>query len=112
MEYKTMKTKRTLIQIWLLCAAMLPAAVQAQFSYMNNGDGTATITGYTGAGGAVTWQSVAGINYFLECSTNLASSPYFSCVATNCPGQPGMTLYTDPNAAVGPWRFYRVGVEN
>jgi hypothetical protein len=49
-----MKTKRTLIQICLLAAAMLPAAVQAQFSYTDNGDGTATITGYTGPGGDVT----------------------------------------------------------
>jgi hypothetical protein len=31
----------------------LPAVVEAQFTYANNGDGTATITGYTGSGGAV-----------------------------------------------------------
>jgi hypothetical protein len=36
----------------LLLAA--PAAVQAQFGYMTNADGTLTITNYTGAGGAVT----------------------------------------------------------
>ena len=49
-----MKTRRTLIQIWLLCAAMLlPAVVQAQFNYTDNGDGTCTITKYTGYNGSV-----------------------------------------------------------
>ncbi len=38
----------------LLLLLTLPAAVQAQFYYSNNGDGTATITGYSGPGGAVT----------------------------------------------------------
>src|ERR1700690_1141894 len=45
-----MKTKRNLIQVCLLLA--LPAAVQAQFIYTTN-NGTITITGYTGPGGAV-----------------------------------------------------------
>jgi pimeloyl-ACP methyl ester carboxylesterase len=47
-----MKAKRNLIQIWLLCAVMLPAAVQAQFIFTTNNDAI-TITGYTGSGGAV-----------------------------------------------------------
>jgi hypothetical protein len=39
----------------LLLAAMLPVAVQGQFTYTNNADGvTITITGYTGSGTAVT----------------------------------------------------------
>src|ERR1035441_6380700 len=47
-----MKAKRNLLEICLLCAAMLPAAAQAQdYTYTDNGDGTATITGYTGPGG-------------------------------------------------------------
>ena len=37
----------------LLLLLTLPAAVQAQFNYTNNSDGTATITGYTGPGGDV-----------------------------------------------------------
>jgi hypothetical protein len=41
-----MKARRNLIQIWLLCAVMLPAVVQAQYTYVTN-NGTITITGYT-----------------------------------------------------------------
>ncbi len=55
---KIMKAKRNLIQIWLLCAAMLPAVAQAQFNYTDNGDGTCTIIGYTGPGGDVTIPSM------------------------------------------------------
>ena len=47
-----MKTKLNLIQIGLLLLA-LPTTVQAQFSFTTN-NGTITITGYTGSGGAVT----------------------------------------------------------
>jgi len=60
----------------------------------------------------VTWQSVAGVNYFLERSTNLSPSPLFTPLATDIPGQPGTTGYTDTNVAgAGPF-FYRVGVGN
>jgi BspA type Leucine rich repeat region (6 copies) len=47
--------KTNLIQTCLLAAALLalPAVVQAQFTYTTN-NGTITITGYTGSGGAVT----------------------------------------------------------
>jgi hypothetical protein len=46
-----MKTPLKLLPLLLLLA--LPAAVQAQFNYTTN-NGTITITGYTGSGGAVT----------------------------------------------------------
>lgn len=63
-----------------------------------------------GADVTVTWQSAAGINYFLECATNLAALPTFTCLATNLAGQPDLTTYIHSNAAgTGP-RFYRVGV--
>ena len=58
----------------------------------------------------VTWQSVAGVNYFLERSTNLSASPPFTLLAPNLPGQPGTTTYTDTNAASLAPLFYRVGV--
>jgi hypothetical protein len=46
---------KTRIQKLLIGAALVGAAtlVQAQFSYSDNGDGTCTITGYTGPGGAL-----------------------------------------------------------
>jgi hypothetical protein len=59
---------------------------------------------------AVNWQSVAGITYFLERSTDLISPLAFTRLATNVPGQPGTTTYTDTNeVGSGPF-FYRVGV--
>ena len=61
---------------------------------------------------AVSWQSVAGVNYFLERSTNLSATPPFTLVNPNLPGQPGTTSYTDTNAAPLTPLFYRVGVGN
>jgi hypothetical protein len=45
------KIKLITIQIWLLCMAMLPVVVQAQFMFTTNDDNTITITGYTGSDG-------------------------------------------------------------
>ena len=59
----------------------------------------------------VTWQSVANRSYFIERATNLTAMPPFSLLATNIPGLPGQTSFTDTSAAgSGPF-FYRVGVE-
>ena len=58
----------------------------------------------------VTWQSVAGVRYFLERSTNLLASPPFLLLATNLTGQPGTTTFTDTNAPPTRPAFYRVGV--
>jgi hypothetical protein len=66
----------------------------------------------TGTNLSVTWHSVAGVSYFLERSTNLGPSTLFTPLATDIPGQPGMTSYTDTTATnAGPY-FYRVGVGN
>ncbi len=58
----------------------------------------------------VSWPSAAGVSYFLERSTNLWTSPTFTLLAPNLPGQPGTTTYTDTNAAPLAPLFYRVGV--
>jgi hypothetical protein len=58
----------------------------------------------------VSWQSVEGVSYFLERSTNLWASPPFTLLAPNLPGQPGTTSFTDTNAASLSPLFYRVGV--
>ena len=58
----------------------------------------------------VSWQSVAGVNYFLQRSTNLASP--FTLLATNVVGQTGTTSCADTNATTTGPVFYRVGVQS
>ena len=58
----------------------------------------------------VTWQSVPGVSYFLEQSTNLSASPPFNLLAPSLAGQTNMTSFTDTNAASPMPVFYRVGV--
>jgi hypothetical protein len=60
-----------------------------------------------GSNVTVTWQSVDGINYFLERSDNLTSP--FMLVATNIIGQGGTTTYSDTNASSTGSLFYAVG---
>ena len=64
-----------------------------------------------GANVTVSWQSVAGVSYFLERSTNVAPWPPFTSLAPVISCQPGTTSFTDTNAAGGRVLFYRVGVE-
>jgi hypothetical protein len=55
----SLRTDNSVRLLLLLLLLTLPAAVPAQFNCTDNGNGTATITGYTGSGGAVKTKSLS-----------------------------------------------------
>ena len=63
------------------------------------------------SGMIVTWQSVSGVTYYLQRSTNLSAQPVFSTIQSNIVGQTGTTSYLDTNAAGHDLSIYRVGVQ-
>jgi BspA type Leucine rich repeat region (6 copies) len=88
-----MKTPLKLLPLLLLLA--LPAAVQAQYTYTAN-NGTITITGYTGSGGAVTIPSTTnGLPV-----TSIGSHAFYYCTS--------LTSVTIPNSVtnIGDEAFY------
>jgi len=72
-----MKTKRHLLQICLLYAAMLPAVVQAQFLLTTNSDGSLNISKYTGSGGVVTIPSTTNGLPITSIGTNAFYGSFF-----------------------------------
>ncbi len=61
-----------------------------------------------GTGVTLTWQSVAGVAYFVECGTNLVLP--FTLVEANIIGHPATTEFTHVTATGTAPLFYRIGV--
>ena len=79
-----------------------PASILAMLPLLN----TTNTSGIT-----VRWQSVSGINYNLQRSTNLLAQPTFSTIQSNIPGLTGTTIYGDTTATNKVQYFYRVNVQ-
>jgi hypothetical protein len=58
------------------------------------------------------WNSDAGRAYSIERATALGTTPTFSLLRSNIPGQAGTTAFTDTTASRGGAAFYRVGTDS
>jgi hypothetical protein len=76
-------------------------------------DSCLEITGveYDENGAAVTWSSVYGKRYRLECSTNLSDKTAWQSVGSGMEGNLSLNTHTDTTAHASTLRFYRVAVE-
>ncbi|HSY20212.1 MAG TPA: immunoglobulin domain-containing protein [Candidatus Acidoferrales bacterium] len=63
------------------------------------------------SGVTVRWQSVIGLTYYLQRSSNLAAQPPFSSIQSNIVSKTTMTGYTDTSATNSGQYYYRVGVQ-
>lgn len=71
-------------------------------------DAAAPMTSFSAT---VTWESVAGKNYFVQRASDLSIQPPFTTIQSNIVGQAGTTSYLDTNASGNGPFFYRVGVQ-
>lgn len=63
------------------------------------------------SGVVVRWQSVSGLSYFLERSSQIGVPSGFATLASNVTATADTTIFSDSNApGIGPF-FYRVGVQ-
>ncbi|HWW01075.1 MAG TPA: choice-of-anchor Q domain-containing protein [Candidatus Acidoferrum sp.] len=63
------------------------------------------------SGLTVTWQSVSGVNYYVQRADDLTAQPPFTSLQSNLVGEAATASYVDTNAVgPGPY-FYRVGVQ-
>jgi hypothetical protein len=77
-----------------------PASLLKMFAPTNGVSGT-----------TITWQSVSGMNYFIQRGSDLGTQPLFSTIQSNIVGQTGTTSCTDTTATNGSLFLYRVGVQ-
>jgi hypothetical protein len=63
------------------------------------------------SGAIVKWQSVLGVNYFVQRGNDLSAKPVFTTIQSNIPGAISTTSYKDTTATNGTIYFYRVGVQ-
>jgi hypothetical protein len=88
-------------QEWMTGTVPTNAASVLQMASLTN-----SVSGVT-----VTWQSVVGLTYYVQRSTNLMMQPAFSSIQSNIISKATVTSYTDRSATNSGQYYYRVGVQ-